>query len=52
MNRTYVVLDADFEWLLSAPAAAWLFRLVNYGTGRRAAHGITAVLRINVDAPK
>lgn len=52
MSRTYVVLDSDFEWLHSTPAAAWLLGLVSYGAGRKAAHAIVTVPRIGVAAPK
>ena len=52
MSLTYFVLDPDFEWLLLAPAAAWLLGLVSYRAGRRAEHAIVAVPQINVVAPK
>jgi hypothetical protein len=52
MSWTYFVLATDFEWLLLAPAAAWLLGLVSCRAGRRAEHAIVAVPQINVVAPK
>ena len=32
MSWTNFALDSDFKWLLLAPAVAWLFGLVSYGS--------------------
>ena len=52
MSWTYLGRDSNFEWLLLAPAAAWLLGFVSCGAGSRAEHAIAMVPQIKVVAPK